>query len=203
MLTKLAFQNQLKQKILPFWLTQKDPAGGFYGRYTADRNVDVFAPKGGVMAGRFLWTFSRSYRFLGETDLMEAANHAYTFLTTSILDHTHGGAYWQVDATGTALETLKHTYAQSFCIYGLSEYAEISNSTEAMEHAVQLYRLVEEKAYDEKHKGYLEEFTREWNPKKDSQISSNHPQLAFTMNTHLHLLEAYTNLYRGSVNNFV
>lgn len=196
MFSKPFFYHQLTKKILPFWLAQQDSRGGFYGMCTIHLQVDETAPKGGVMAGRFLWTFSRCYSVLKNPILKDAADHAYRFLKETILDPEYGGSYWLVSAEGKPLEEIKHIYAQSFAIYGLSEYARIAPDSGAKALAIDLFKLVEAKAYNQVQQGYWEEFTRDWQPKAMSQVGSGTAATVFTTNTHLHLLEAYTNLYR-------
>lgn len=196
MITKDFLQTQLTESILPFWLTQQDKnKGGFYGKVTIDLEYDVFAPKGGVMTSRFLWSFSRSYHVIKKQDYQKAADHAYAFLTETLWDNKYGGIYWLVDSSGEPLNSIKHIYAQAFAIYGLSEYAKIAPNTDALDYAKLLYRLIEEKAYNPSTKGYEEEFDQFWNQKALSQVATTHSEVHYTTNTHLHLLEAYTNLY--------
>ncbi|EDP68631.1 hypothetical protein CAT7_10605 [Carnobacterium sp. AT7] len=196
MSTKEMLRNQLSEKVLPFWLSQQDNTnGGFYGKLSIDLESDPLAPKGGVMMARFLWTFSYSYNTLQKQKYKRAADYAYRFITESLWDNKYGGIYWLVDAEGKPLNPIKHVYAQSFAIYGLSEYAKIDPASDALEYAKKLYHLIEENAYNPSTLGYEEEFDQKWKQKALSQVASQNPEVRYTTNTHLHLLEAYTNLY--------
>lgn len=196
MQTKEVLKNQLLAKVLPFWLSQQDNTnGGFYGKLSIDLETDPLAPKGGVMMSRFLWTFSHSYNVLKEPEYKLAADHAYHFMTEALWDNEYGGIYWLVDAEGKPLNPIKHVYAQSFAIYGLSEYAKIDPASDALEYAKKLYNLIEENAYNPSTLGYEEEFDQKWKQKSLSQVASQNPEVRYTTNTQLHLLEAYTNLY--------
>lgn len=196
MITKEFLQAQLTESVLPFWLAQQDKDhGGFYGKVTIDLESDPHASKSGVMMSRFLWSFSHSYAVLQNKEYKTASDHAYTFLIDTLWDKQYGGIYWLVDSSCEPLNTIKHVYAQAFAIYGLSEYVKIAPESEALSYAKKLYDLIEEKAYNSDTKGYEEEFDRVWHQKNLTQVATNNPEVHYTTNTLLHLLEAYTNLY--------
>ncbi|WP_407371713.1 AGE family epimerase/isomerase [Carnobacterium sp.] len=193
---KLVLENQLMSKVLPFWLSQQDNVnGGFYGKLSIDLKSYPLAPKGGVMMSRFLWTFSHSYETMKKDEYKLAADHAYRFMLDTLWDMKYGGIFWLVDAEGKPVNLIKHVYAQSFAIYGLSEYAKINPDSDALEYAKKLYLLIEEHAYNPTTLGYEEEFDQVWKKKPLSQVASQNSKVRYTTNTHLHLLEAYTNLY--------
>ncbi len=127
---------------------------------------------------------------------MEEAKHGYVFLKEHCIDREYGGIYWSLNYDGTPLDTTKHTYNQAFCIYALSSYYEASHDEEALALAKQLFSLIEEKCTDEV--GYLEAFTREFQPESNEKLSENGVLADKTMNTLLHVFEAYTELYRVS-----
>src|SRR5699024_8667459 len=157
-------QQHLEQKILPFWMNLKDEVnGGFFGEVNYDLEVDKQADKGGIATARFLWTFSAAYRVTKEKEYLHCAKHLYVFLRDHLYDYTHKGIYWLIDYQGKPKDTTKHVYAQAFAIYGLSEFYRITQSSEALELAEDIYQLIEEKGYDKENKAYLEEFDRFWN----------------------------------------
>src|SRR5699024_9403387 len=149
---------------------------------------------------RFLWTFSAAYRVTKKKEYLDCAKHLYVFLRDHLYDYTHKGIYWLVDYQGKPKDTTKHVYAQSFAIYGLSEFYRITQSSEALELAEDIYQLIEEKGYDKENKAYLEEFDRFWNPVTNERLSENGVMAEITMNTHIHVLEAYTTFYKAKPN---
>ena len=103
--------------------------------------------------------------------------------------------YWSVNYQGVPSEKKKQVYAQAFGIYGLSEYAKINTNSRALQRAIALYEQLESKGYDHELGGYMEAFDQSWGPIADVRLSEKDLQADKTMNTHLHVLEAYTNLY--------
>ncbi|SFL53657.1 mannobiose 2-epimerase [Gracilibacillus orientalis] len=192
-------QQHLEQKILPFWMKLKDEQhGGFYGEVDYNLNIHKRADKGGIATARFLWTFSAAYRVTGKEEYLEHAHHLYQFLRDKLYDHKHLGIYWIVNYQGQPRDTRKHVYAQSFAIYALSEYYRVTKSEEALQLANEIYQLNEEKGYDEENRAYCEEFDQSWNPISNEMLSENGVVAEITMNTHIHVLEAYTNLYKAN-----
>ena len=187
----------LEDNILSFWWNQmRDPNGGFYGRMDGRGQLHPDAERGAVMNARLLWAFSAAYRVLHKPEYLEAADWAKDYIESHFLDHDYGGVYWSVNADGSPLDTKKQTYAIGFMIYGFSEYARATGDEQAKQQAIALYNAIEAHAYDAEHEGYLEAMTREWQPIADMRLSDKDENAAFTMNTHLHVLEPYTNLYR-------
>ena len=192
---KQELKQELEGNILPFWLSLQDPSGGFWGEVGSDGTVHRDAQRGAVLYSRSLWTFSAAWKALGERAYSDAAAHAFDYLAARILDTRYGGAFWSVDARGNPANDKKQLYAQGFAIYGLSEYHRATGSPEALEEAVKLFNLVEEKFHDETNGGYREALSRDFGPLTDMSLSAHDINAAKTMNSHLHLLEAYANLY--------
>lgn len=195
---KQTMQDVLEQNILSYWIdhvTDKEN-GGYYGRIDGEDKVHPQAEKGAVMNARILWAFSATYRVLRKPTYLEAATRAKEYFVEYFLDKENGGAYWSVDYKGNPLDTKKQTYAIGFAIYGFSEYARATGDKEALEIAKKLYHDIEEHAYDSKNNGYIEALTRDWQPIADMRLSDKDENGSRTMNTHLHIIEPYTNLYR-------
>ena len=195
---KQTMQDVLEQNILSYWIdhvTDKEN-GGYYGRIDGEDKVHPQAEKGAVMNARILWAFSAAYRVLRKPTYLEAATRAKEYFVEYFLDKENGGAYWRVDYKGNPLDTKKQTYAIGFAIYGFSEYARATGDKEALEIAKKLYHDIEEHAYDSKNNGYIEALTRDWQPIADMRLSDKDENGSRTMNTHLHIIEPYTNLYR-------
>lgn len=195
---KQTMQDVLEQNILSYWIDHVTDMenGGYYGRIDGEDKVHPQAEKGAVMNARILWAFSAAYRVLRKPTYLEAATRAKEYFVEYFLDKENGGAYWSVDYKGNPLDTKKQTYAIGFAIYGFSEYARATGDKEALEIAKKLYHDIEEHAYDSKNNGYIEALTRDWQPIADMRLSDKDENGSRTMNTHLHIIEPYTNLYR-------
>jgi mannobiose 2-epimerase len=189
----------LNDCIRPFWIGLMDKEnGGFYGRKDFDLKLYKEAEKGVILNSRILWFFSNSYLFLPNDEDMACANHAFDYLMNHCLDKEYGGVYWSTNYDGTPLDTTKHTYNQAFAIYALSSYYDASKKQEALDTAFDLFHMIEEKCTDEF--GYLEAFDRTFQPVENDKLSENGIIAEKTMNTLLHVFEAYTELYRVSKN---
>lgn len=188
--------QELTSNILPFWINRMtDPAGGFYGRRDGNGNLVAGAEKGLILNARILWTFSQAYRILGKPEYLEAATRAKDYIADHFVDREFGGAYWSVDSEGQPLDTKKQFYAIAFAVYGLAEYYRAAGG-DALDLAISLYRSIEEHSFDSELNGYIEACTRDWGKIEDMRLSDKDENFAKTMNTHLHILEAYTGLYR-------
>ena len=190
-------QAMLQTNILPFWSTRMvdHEHGGFYGRIDGYDTLHPDAEKGAILNARILWTFSAAARVLNNTPYRILAARAYDYLMQRFMDREQGGVYWSLNADGTPLDTKKQTYAIAFTIYGLAEYVRLTNNQEALNAAIRLFEDLEAHAYKCEN-GYVEALTRDWQPIADMRLSEKDENGVFTMNTHLHVLEAYTNLYR-------
>ena len=188
---------ELENDILPFWLERmQDPAGGFYGQIDGTGVLVPGAPKGAILNARILWTFAAAYRVLGRTEYLDAARRAFVQIRDFFYDAEFGGVYWSLDAAGRPLDTKKQFYAIAFAVYGCAEFFRACGDEEALELAIKLWRSIEDHSLDTVKGGYLEACTRDWQPIADMRLSAKDRNDAKTMNTHLHILEGYTGLYR-------
>lgn len=186
------------QNILYYWTdyTLDTNYGGFVGKIDSDNNVNPTSPKGSVLNARILWTFSAAYNQCPDNNVLEVAKRAYQYFKEHFIDHEYGGVYWSVTYDGKSLDDKKQIYAIAFALYGLTEYFKASGNRDALDLALQLYETIEERSFDVENEGYFEAFTREWDELSDLRLSSKDDNEKKTMNTHLHILEAYTNLYQ-------
>ena len=205
MISKSEARVLLETNILRFWQERMVDyrQGGFYGRIDGYNVLHPDAEKGAVLNARILWTFAAAARVLNNTPYRILAARAYDYLMQRFMDREQGGVYWSLNADATPLDTKKQTYAIAFAIYGLAEYVRLTNNQEALNAAIRLFEDLEAHAYkwdNEKiskcKNGYVEALTRDWQPIADMRLSEKDENGVFTMNTHLHVLEAYTNLYR-------
>ena len=188
-------RQHLTEKILPFWEGLKDEAhGGFYGYVDKELNVQREADKGCILHSRILWTFATAARILRSPEYRAFADWAYEALGM-FEDREHGGVYWSVTFDGKPADTTKHTYCQAFAIYGLSAYYRLTGKREALDKARALYRTIEEKC--RVYNGYGEAYREDFSPESNEKLSENGVMATRTMNTLLHVLEAYTELHRA------
>lgn len=205
MISKSEARVLLEANILSFWQERMVDyqQGGFYGRIDGYNVLHPDAEKGAVLNARILWTFSAAARVLHNTPCRFLAARAYDYLMQRFIDREQGGVYWSLNADGTPLDTKKQTYAIAFAIYGLAEYYRATQDSEALLTAIRLFDDIETHAFhvsplegESEGGGYVEALTRDWQPIADMRLSEKDENGVFTMNTHLHVLEAYTNLYR-------
>ena len=195
MLVREEFKNHLCNVIIPFWKSLRDNKyGGYYGYMDYDLKVDKKAIKGCILNSRILWFFSNAYMVLKDESLKDEAKHAYEFMTKYCLDKENGGIFWSMSYDGKPEDTMKHTYNQAFAIYALSSYYDITGYEEVLYYAYSLYSTIESKCKDEI--GYLEAADRQFNKISNEALSENGVMADRTMNTLLHVYEAYTELFR-------
>jgi mannobiose 2-epimerase len=195
-------EKELNMNILPFWAYKAldEENGGFYGSVLNDLTTVPHALKGSVLYSRILWTFSRAYILSGEKLYLDRANRAYLYLRNIFLDNEYGGVYWSVDYKGNPVEVKKQIYAQAFAIYAFSEFYSATGFNESINFAKDIFILMEKFSFDRRHGGYYDAFNRDWTPTENMQLGSEDLNAPKSMNTSLHILEAYTNLLRSSDN---
>jgi len=190
-------ERQLKEVILPFWSGDMvdEMHGGFvsqvdhYGRKQSDQ------PKGIILNARILWAFSAVFNAFKDPRYLELADRAFHYLQENFLDSEHPGYVWSIHPDGTFHNDKKQIYAQAFVMYALAEYTNITGDEQVLNTAFRLFDLIEEKSFDRMKNGYLEAFSRNWKEIGDLRLSELDMNEKKTMNTHLHIIEAYTRLY--------
>ena len=191
--------DQLFGHILPFWCGPAlDPKnGGWMGWLSNDLKPDRSQPKGLIMNSRILWAFSAAHRARPEKLLQQMAGRAFDFMTDKFWDAKHGGVFWRLDDSGRVMDDSKKIYGQAFCIYALTEFHRAFGNPAALDRAKELFGLIERHAHDAKFGGYLEVCQRDWSEAgADARLSDRDMSEKKSMNNHLHVLEACTNLYR-------
>ena len=216
-MTHLTFASECQtelHRILDWWMEHMTdhPNGGFFGRIDGSGTLHPEAEKGAVLNARILWTFSAAARCIPECysginlglpprnnipEYSETAERAYNYLIHNFLDKKHGGVFWSLDHLGQPLHTKKQVYAQAFAVYGLSEYFLLTGDAAALQHALDIFDLLEKHALDPVRNGYYEAYSHDWQLLDDLRLSDKDANEAKTQNTHLHLLEAYANLLRA------
>lgn len=184
--------------ILNYWMkyTVDNTQGGFYGKIDNDNTVHANAPKGSVLNARILWTFAAAYNQYHDPRYLAMADRAYQYIVNHFVDNKYGGVFWTVSHNGEPLDTKKQIYALAFVIYACSEYYICNQDEQVKLLAIHIYEFIQKRSYDEEKGGYLEAFARDWHPLADLRLSAKDANEKKTTNTHLHIMEAYSNLYK-------
>lgn len=194
------FHNEVKaelDEILSYWMdhTQDLQNGGFFGKIDEHNLPHPEAAKGSVLHSRILWSFSSAYAVTANADNLAMADRAYNYIIDHFLDTTEAGVYWTVNAKGEPLDTKKQIYALAFALYGCCAYYQVTNNEHVKGTAIGLFNAIEKYSFDKNNGGYFEAFTRDWTLLDDLRLSAKDANERKTMNTHLHVLEAYTSLF--------
>lgn len=195
---KQEVEEELIQNILPFWMEKMkdDVHGGFYGQIDGDGQLVAGANKGGILNARILWSFSSAYIQIKNPLYLESANRAKSYILDHFFDSAFGGTYWNLSPEGNPVDTKKQIYSQAFFIYAFTEHYRASGDKSSLQTAIELFHLIENHSFDQELNGYFEAYSRDWVLLEDLRLSEKDENEKKTMNTHLHILEAYTNLYR-------
>jgi mannobiose 2-epimerase len=194
---RLAMQKEL-EAILAFWMahTVDETNGGFVGQINYNNKIINEAAKGSVLNARILWSFAAAYNLTGNTIYLGFAKRAFDYISTYFIDKENHGVYWSVDHKGQPLDSKKQIYAQAFTIYAFSEYYKATKDNTAIIEAIDLYDMINKYSYDKVNGGYTEAFTAEWKTIDDLRLSNKDANEKKSMNTNLHVLEAFTALYQ-------
>ena len=195
---KQELKEELSHNILPFWMEKMidEKQGGFYGQMTGKNQIVANAPKGGILNARILWSFSSAALYFQNQLYVKYAKVAKDYAFSYFFDKVNGGTYWMLNADGTPADTKKQIYSQAFFIYALVEYYRVTGDKESLNKAIELFELIEKHSFDNNQNGYFEAYSEDWKLLEDLRLSPKDANEKKTMNTHLHILEAYTNLYR-------
>ena len=195
-LNELEFE--LKDAILPYWMDRMvdNEQGGFYGQINGHDQLQTGSPKGSVLNARILWTFSAAYNHYKDQEYLKMADRAFEYCSQYFMNRMNKGVYWMLDYKGRPVETKNQIYALGFMMYGMSEYYIAARNPVALDFSKMLFRSIEKHSFDPLESGYYEAFDEDWQLLDDLRLSDKDANEKKTMNTHLHILEGYTNLYR-------
>ncbi|EGF91564.1 mannose-6-phosphate isomerase [Asticcacaulis biprosthecium C19] len=195
----LRIEARREAETLMRWWADRAPDevnGGFHGEIDAAGQPVAEAPKSIILNTRLLWFFSATAVYLGSDEARALAERAYAYLRDHFLDPDHGGVYWLLDTKGQVIDAKKQGYAQAFAVYALAEYYGATGEPGALTLARHLQRDIEDRFWDPQYRGYVEALSAYWHPIDDPRLSDKDADSPKTMNTHLHILEAYANLHR-------
>lgn len=190
--------QQELEAITRYWVNYSvdEEFGGFVGQRNHKNELVEKSNKGIILNARILWSFSAIANYSKQPELHKLMDRAFTYLHNQFRDKEHGGVFWKLNYTGKPVVKKKQIYAQAFVIYGLAEYYTATKNEDAKAWAIELFNRIEKHAYDKEHAGYIEAFEEDWSPINDMRLSEKDQNAAKTMNTHLHILEAYTSLLK-------
>ena len=194
-----SIREQLFGNIMPFWCgpAVDHEQGGWMAWLSNDLKPDRTQPKGLIVNSRILWAFSAVHQARPEKLFRQMADRAFDCVMNRFWDTQYGGAFWRLDDTGRVIDDSKKIYGQAFYIYALAEYHRAFGAPAALARAKELFELIEQHAHDPNHGGYIEVRRRDWSEAgPDARLSDKDMNEKKSMNNHLHLLEAYANLYR-------
>ncbi len=194
------FKGEIQQELLSimdFWTNNSidSVSGGFIGQMDNDGNINTEAKKGSVLNARILYAFSSIYAFTKREVHLLNAHRAFEAITIFFWDNINGGVYWSIDKNGEKVDGRKQIYALSFAMYGLTAYYKITKNIDAKNKAIELFEIIEKYGFDTNNGGYFEAFSETWEALEDVRLSKKDRNDPKTMNTHLHIIEAYSSLY--------
>lgn len=202
-----SIKKELTQNILPYWekYARDTETGGFFGNIDNNNNQDTKESRTIVMTSRFLWAYSAAARLFDDPSYLEMADYASYSLMHHFFDKDNGGFFWSVYPDGSPCVSKKQIYGEAFATYALAEYAaaltEVRKQTlqpyAVMDKTLAMFSLLEKYARDPENGGYVEALTTNWKPTTDLKLSDKDIDCDKSMNTNLHVMEAYTNLYRN------
>jgi mannobiose 2-epimerase len=172
-----------------------DRAGGFHEGFDDRRRPTRSDRKSVVFQARMTWTAATALRMRPElrTRLAPATLHGLRFMRLRMLD-PEGGIYWQTDRRGRPLrDGQKHLYGVAFAIYAGAAVERALPDRGGADFAMELFTWLDEEGHDAAHGGYREHYDlpRNADPVLAPEVGTK------SLNAHLHLLEAFAELYRA------
>lgn len=192
------FEAELRD-IANWWLRKtSDGRDGFHGEISHEGLAQENSTRGIILYTRILWFFSEAALYLNDQRYAAAAERAYSYICQHFVDTHHGGVFWELDKNGRCINGRKQIYAQAFAIYAFCSYYKLSQSQKVLDYAKTLFNLIEKHGLDEDDGAYYEAFSRDWGEVGDIRLSAKDLSSPKTMNTHLHIVEAFTSLFAVS-----
>jgi len=198
----LEIEQELTQNILANWYPMAIDTiyGGYLSAFSPEFEPTKDQNKMIVTQSRHMWTNSKAHLKYPEGPYLDYARYGFEFLHDRMWDKQFGGFYQHVDQSGQPIDregNLKTAYGNAFGIYGLSAYFEASEDSSALELAKETFYWLERSSHDPHYKGYFQHLTREGNVIERSDSVPSTSDLGYKdQNSSIHLLEAFTALYK-------
>lgn len=191
------FEGEL-QRIASWWLAHAvdHDKGGYFGEVDLAGRPVHETPRSIILIARILWFFSSAALHTRDPKLVHEAQRARDYLLSVFVDGDYGGVVWACDRDGQVQNSRKQAYAQAFAIYGLAAHHRLTGDKMSIDAAFALVEVLETRFYDPEYGGYFEAFSRDWTAIADMRLSDKDDNTPKSMNTHLHVMEAYAELYR-------
>ncbi len=187
-------RHHLTTELLPFWMNRArdDQYGGFVTHFDKDGNDSGTDEKSMLGQMRFIFSMSAAHRAgFGDGKCAEFARHGVDFVLDKLWDKQYGGFYWMVNRKGEVTIDKKILYGLSFAMYGLSEYTMATGDPRGQEYAEKVFDLVKKYCTETSCGGYWEMFERDWTLCGPGPKGGDRK----TLDVHMHLMEAFTNMY--------
>ncbi len=199
-------EQNLQSHVLDKWFPAavNRESGGFDQNFAADWSKLPGEERSIVYQSRLTWTAAQAalHRPAQEFLYRGFARHGAEFLRAQMWDAQNGGFFWQIERGVAQSDGEKHAYGNAFAIYALSAAFRATRDPEALRLAQQTFWLLDQNAHDARNGGYFEALRRDGTPILAPPAPDRNEDLIGTgygfksMNTHIHLLEAYSALYQ-------
>ena len=194
------WRTELATRTLPYWYdTARDAVRGGYLLADDLKGRSEAKDKQLVTQSRMVWGFAHAHLkgfSTEQRDYLMAAKQGYLFLLDHFLDQENGGYFWKTDLAGKPTHDCKFLYGESFVVYAFVEYHRASGDTNALRHALDLYRVLQKRLHDPKNGGWIEHTERDWTPLNPGDRRNEVEVVGFkSANAHLHWMEALAELY--------
>lgn len=171
--------------------------GGYLSTFTYDFQPEGDQEKMIVTQARHTWSTAKAAIYYHDTSYISLSRHGFLFLRDVMWDKDYGGFYNLVTREGKPKTFIKQAYGNGFGIYALAAYYECSGDTAALDLAKKSFMWLEQHSHDPIYKGYYQYMERDGTPIKRPADEPGTSDMGYKdQNSSIHLLEAFTELYK-------
>jgi len=194
--TSKKVHDHLYNELIPFWDKNgvDKQYGGFLTNFDTNGKPMEMRAKYLNTQCRMIWWFSQLNMLAPNEAYKSKAKQGVDFLIKYLWDDKNGGWRWKVNKDGSPLDDGKIVYGQSFAIYALADYYISTGDKRGLEYAETTFDLLQKYCADTQSGGYYENMEVDWTPAPGGFSGGDRKGL----DTHLHLMEAFTSLYLAS-----